>query len=194
MNAGPTLAPEQAHARLAELIVVDVRTPGEYAAGHLPGAHNIPLDDLDRALPALRTAADRGDLLLVCASGARSTQACARLDEHGLTATTLAGGTNRWTELGHDVHRPAGARAVWGMERQVRFAAGSLVLAGLLAGRRVGGARLLSAGVAGGLVFSALTDTCGMARLLSKLPHNRPRPGDLDATLAELAEPSELSD
>ncbi|MFD5383445.1 hypothetical protein ACFWMG_00445, partial [Streptomyces sp. NPDC127074] len=34
-----------------------------------------------------------------------------------------------------------------------------------------------------GLVFSALTDTCGMAMLLAKLPHNRPRTTDLNATL-----------
>ena len=47
--------------------------------------------------------------------------------------------------------------------------------------------QLLSAGVAGGLVFSALSNTCGMAALLSKLPHNRPRAADLDATLDALA-------
>ncbi|WP_425575377.1 YgaP family membrane protein [Streptomyces lavendulocolor] len=88
---------------------------------------------------------------------------------------------------GRDVHRPEGARAAWTMERQVRLAAGSLVLAGIALGRRLPEARLLSAGVAGGLVFSALTDTCGMARLLAKLPHNRPKAGDLDITLAALA-------
>jgi hypothetical protein len=74
------------------------------------------------------------------------------------------------------------------MERQVRLAAGSLVLAGLAAGQRWPRARLLSAGIAGGLVFSALSDTCGMARVLAKLPHNRPRATDLDATLAALTE------
>jgi hypothetical protein len=46
--------------------------------------------------------------------------------------------------------------------------------------------QLVAAGIAGGLVFSALTDTCGMAALLARLPHNRPRPADLDATLAAL--------
>jgi hypothetical protein len=73
------------------------------------------------------------------------------------------------------------------MERQVRLTAGSLVLAGLLAGRLRPRARWISAGVAGGLVFSALTDTCGMARVLAKLPHNRPKASDLDATLAALS-------
>ncbi|MEF9908178.1 rhodanese-like domain-containing protein [Streptomyces sp. P9-A2] len=184
--APTTLTADQANARLNELTVIDVRTPGEYASGHLPGAHNIPLDHLDVAMPALKTAADRGDLLVVCASGARSATACGRLAAQGIIAAALTGGTTAWTQLGHDTHRPAGTRAPWAMDRQVRLAAGTLVLAGLLAGQRWSAARLLSAGVAGGLVLSALTDTCGMAKILAKLPHNQPKTEDLDATLAAL--------
>ncbi|MFE6778591.1 rhodanese-like domain-containing protein [Streptomyces sp. NPDC057702] len=180
------LTADQAHARLHELTVIDVRTPGEYASGHLPGAHNIPLDHLDVALPALRAATDRGDLLVVCASGARSAQACQRLADQGITAATLTGGTTAWTRLGHDTDRPADTRAPWAMDRQVRLAAGSLVLTGLVAGRRWNAARWLSAGVAGGLVFSALTNTCGMAKILAQLPYNQPKATDLDATLAAL--------
>ncbi|MFD8236654.1 rhodanese-like domain-containing protein [Streptomyces sp. NPDC059696] len=182
-----SLTADQVGARLHELTVIDVRTPGEYATGHLPGAHNVPLDHLDEALSVLRAAAGRGDLLVVCASGARSVEACRRLAGAGVPAATLTGGTSAWTQLGHDVHRPAGVRAPWPMERQVRLTAGSLVVAGLLAGRLWPGARFVSAGVGGGLVFSALTDTCGMARLLARLPHNRPRAADLDATLAALS-------
>ncbi|GHC47226.1 rhodanese-like domain-containing protein [Streptomyces violaceochromogenes] len=185
--AHTALTAGQASARLHELTVIDVRTPGEYATGHLPDAHNIPLDHLDAALPALKVAAERGDLLVVCASGARSVEACRRLAEAGITAATLTGGTSTWTQLGHDVHRPVGVRAPWPMERQVRLAAGSLVLSGLLAGRLRPGARWISAGVAGGLVFSAVTDTCGMARLLAKLPYNRPKATDLDSTLTALS-------
>ncbi|MFJ7333179.1 rhodanese-like domain-containing protein [Streptomyces sp. NPDC101110] len=185
--AHSALTADQAGARLHELTVIDVRTPGEYATGHLPDAHNIPLDHLDAALPALRTSAQRGDLLVVCASGARSAEACRRLAEAGVAAATLTGGITTWTQLGHDVHRPTGTRAPWPMDRQVRLTAGSLVLAGLFAGRLRPGARRLSAAVAGGLVFSALTDTCGMARVLARLPHNRPKASDLDATLAALS-------
>ncbi|MEU3447519.1 rhodanese-like domain-containing protein [Streptomyces thermolilacinus] len=187
MTTSTALTAEQANGRLHELTVIDVRTPGEYASGHLPGAYNVPFDHLDDALPALQAAADRGDLLVVCASGARSSQACATLADNGIKAATLTGGTNTWTQLGHDIHRPEGARTAWAMERQVRLAAGSLVLAGLSLGQRWPTARLLSAGVASGLVFSALTDTCGMARVLAKLPHNRPKATDLQTTLATLA-------
>ncbi|MET7899041.1 rhodanese-like domain-containing protein [Streptomyces mirabilis] len=182
-----SLTPDQAHARLPELTVIDVRTPGEYTSGHMAGAHNIPLDHLDAAVPVLKPAAERGDLVMVCASGARSAQACATLTAHGIAAATLTGGTTAWSRHGHDLHRPADSRGVWPMDRQVRFVAGSLVLVGLAVGQRRSAARWLSVGVAGGLVYSAVSGSCAMARVLAKLPLNQPRATDLDATLAALA-------
>ncbi|CAM5694938.1 rhodanese-like domain-containing protein [Streptomyces griseomycini] len=185
------LGVDQARTRLPGFTVIDVRTPGEYASGHLPGALNIPLDHVRRALPELRDAARRGDLLVVCASGARSDTAAGLLAEHGVPAATLTGGTNAWAADGHPLDRPAACdtRAGWSMERQVRLTAGTAVLLGLVLGLLVHPTfQLLSAGIAAGLVFSALTDTCGMAVLLGKLPHNRPRATDLDATLAALRE------
>ncbi|WP_175408328.1 rhodanese-like domain-containing protein [Streptomyces sp. TRM64462] len=183
-----TLDPHQVRTRLHELTVLDVRTPGEYATGHLPGALNIPLDRVAHALADIRHAAAHRDVLVVCASGARAATACRLLADGGVTAATLAGGTGAWAAGGHDLHRPQGApRRTWAMERQVRFTAGLLVLTGLALGLLVHPAfQLIAAGVAGGLVFSALTDTCGMAVVLAKLPHNRPRPTDLAATLTTL--------
>ncbi|MFI9155515.1 rhodanese-like domain-containing protein [Streptomyces sp. NPDC053367] len=188
MTTPTALATHQARTRLNELTIIDVRTPGEYASGHLPGALNIPLDQIQRALPDIRHATDRGDVLVVCASGARSQNACKILADNGITAATLSGGTGAWAADGHELHRPQGtSRATWGMERQVRLTAGAIVLLGLLLGLVVHPAfQLLSAGIAAGLVFSALTNTCGMAALLAKLPHNRPRAADLDHTLAAL--------
>jgi rhodanese-related sulfurtransferase len=185
VNTSVALDVDQAHARIGELIVIDVRTPGEYASGHLPEAINIPLDDLHRALSVL------GDsppgLLVVCAFGNRSANACAVLAEQGVQAATLTGGTNAWAERGHELHRPVTAtRARWSMERQVRFTVGTVVLTGLALGLLHPAWQLLSAGTAGGLVFSALTDSCGLAAMLARLPHNRPRPADLDAALAAL--------
>ncbi|WP_030543362.1 rhodanese-like domain-containing protein [Streptomyces albus] len=181
------LTPQQLRPRLDHLTVIDVRSPGEYAGGHIPGALNIPLDQLQRALPDLRAAAERGELAVVCASGARSQQACEQLTAAGVPAATLVGGTNAWAEHGHPLNQPEGGRPTWAMDRQVRLVAGSLVLTGLILGLFFPMALWLSAFVAGGLVFSALTNTCGMAVMLSKLPYNRPRGGaGLDATLAEL--------
>ncbi|MCD9880766.1 rhodanese-like domain-containing protein [Streptomyces guryensis] len=192
MTASPVpsaLATDQVHGLLHRLTVIDVRTPGEYASGHLPGALNIPLDQVRRALPDIRHAAERGEILVVCASGARSENACKLLADQGVPAATLAGGTGAWAAAGHDLHRPAAhkPRTAWGMERQVRFTAGTMVLVGLALGLLVHPAfQLVSAAIAGGLVFSALTDTCGMAALLGRLPHNRPRPADLAAALTAL--------
>ncbi|WP_432085834.1 rhodanese-like domain-containing protein [Streptomyces sp. bgisy095] len=188
MTTPTALGTDETRTRLHELTVIDVRTPGEFAGGHLPGALNIPLDRLESALPEIRAAAGRGEVLVVCASGARSENACRTLAEHGVAAATLAGGTGAWAAGGHDLHRPGGGpRASWAMERQVRLTAGSVVLLGLLLGLLVHPAfQLLSAGIAAGLVLSAVTDTCGMAVVLGKLPHNRPRPADLEATLAAL--------
>ena len=184
------LGPDQARTRLHELTVIDVRTPGEYASGHLPGALNIPLDHVRRALPDIRQAAENGDVLVVCASGARSENACTFLAQNGIRAATLAGGTTAWAAQGHDLQQPTACvtpRTTWSMERQVRLTAGIIVLAGLGLGLLVHPAfQLLSAGIAGGLAFSALTNTCGMAAVLAKLPHNRPRTTDLNATLTAL--------
>ncbi|MEV5761005.1 rhodanese-like domain-containing protein [Streptomyces tendae] len=184
-----TLTTGQAAARLTEFTVVDVRSPGEYTGGHLPGAHNVPLERFDEAADALAAAAARGPLLLVCASGNRSAKGCARLAARNVAAATLDGGTNAWAAAGHPVERPAGARTPWPMDRQVRLAAGTLVAAGFAAGRFWRPAHWLSGAIGAGLVFSGVTNTCGMAAVLARLPHNRPT-GDVasfEETLARLA-------
>ncbi|MCN9243437.1 rhodanese-like domain-containing protein [Streptomyces sp. RY43-2] len=183
-----SLTAEQLEPRLGQFTVIDVRSPGEYAGGHIPGALNIPLDKLQRALPDLRAAAERGELAVVCASGARSQTACSQLAAAGIPAFTVVGGTAAWAQGGRPLDRPAGARAVWAMDRQVRLAAGSLVIAGMLVDLALPGARWVSAAIGAGLVFSALSNTCAMGTMLAKLPYNRPRGGtaDLDDILGNL--------
>ncbi|MFK0046277.1 rhodanese-like domain-containing protein [Streptomyces sp. NPDC090741] len=175
MSVSAALSVSEAFSRRHELTFVDVRTPAEFASGHLPEAVNIPLDRIGRALPDLRQAAEHRPLLVVCASGARAQNAVATLASHGVDASSLAGGTTAWAAEGHRLAHPEGRpRAVWAMERQVRFTAGSVVLLGLVLGLLVHPAfRLLSAGIAAGLVFSALSNTCGMAVVLGRLPYNQ---------------------
>ncbi|MCX3060046.1 rhodanese-like domain-containing protein [Streptomyces beihaiensis] len=174
--------------RLGLLTVIDVRSPGEYSGGHIPGAHNIPLDKLAEAVPALKAAAAKAELAVVCASGNRSTTACRQLADAQVAAFNLTGGTQAWLDGGHPLDRPAAGRAVWAMDRQVRFAAGTLVLAGVLADLALPGVRWVSAAVGAGLAFSALTNTCAMGMMLGKLPHNRPKSQlpSLDDTLTTL--------
>ena len=83
----------------------------------------------------------------------------------------LDGGLNGWISAGKPVRR---GRERISLERQVRIAAGALAAAGgLLASRAHPRFGLLSAFVGGGLVFAGVTDTCGMARMLAKLPTTR---------------------
>ncbi|MFG2822443.1 rhodanese-like domain-containing protein [Kitasatospora sp. NPDC048365] len=170
--------------QLVDVTVIDVRTPAEYAAGHIPGALNIPLDRLERALPTLREAAERRPIAVVCASGARSATACAQLASAGIEARSVDGGTSAWASAGKALTRTPGARAVWAMDRQVRFAAGALVVLAVLGDLAVPGLRWLGAAVGAGLVFSAVSNTCAMGAALSRLPFNRPR-GNAEAALEE---------
>ncbi|WP_406690754.1 rhodanese-like domain-containing protein [Saccharopolyspora sp. ID03-671] len=176
-------------ARLRELLgdnrirLIDVRTPGEFAAARIPGSHNVPLDLLREHHHEL-TAHHDDDVVLVCASGNRAEQARAVLDSAGWRRiSVLRGGIAAWEDDDGEVHR---GRGTWAMERQVRLAAGLLVLTGVLAGTRYEKAKWLAGFVGGGLTFAAVTDTCAMARALSLLPHNRAPRSNPRAQLAAL--------
>jgi rhodanese-related sulfurtransferase len=77
-------------------VVIDVCSPQEYAAGHIAGARNIPLDALEQQLPqAVKNKAT--PLVLVCASGMRSRRAVAIAKKLGYErAVSLAGGMAAW--------------------------------------------------------------------------------------------------
>ncbi len=95
-------------------IVVDVRRADEFcgARGHLRGARNIPLDDLQRRISEL--AAFKGcGLTLVCRTQIRSATAAALLGNAGFAdARVLRGGMDRWNDLGLPVEDRAGAAPI----------------------------------------------------------------------------------
>ena len=76
-------------------IILDVRRPDEFTAGHIPGAINIPNESIDtRPIPQLP---DKNQLILVyCRSGNRSKQASAKLAALGYTNIVEFGGINSW--------------------------------------------------------------------------------------------------
>ncbi|HEU0223931.1 MAG TPA: rhodanese-like domain-containing protein [Steroidobacteraceae bacterium] len=79
------------------LLVLDVRTPEEYAAGHVPGARNIPHTQIAERLAELGDARDR-DVVVYCRSGSRSAIALATLREAGFTRLLhLEGDWLRWS-------------------------------------------------------------------------------------------------
>ena len=156
--------------------MIDVRTAVEFREVHCPFARNVPLSDLDpQAVMAARTGATDAPLYVVCKSGGRGKQACERFLAAGFTnVVNVEGGTSAWAECGLPVNR--GKKAI-SLERQVRIAAGALVLVGTALGGFVHPYFLgVSAFVGAGLMFAGLTDTCGMGLLLARMPWNRVAP------------------
>lgn len=84
-------------------VVVDVRSPEEYAGGHVPGAVNIPLDQLKARLSELEP--HRADKIgVICQSGRRSLAASGTLVEAGFTGVVdIEGGTGAWIAAGQKV-------------------------------------------------------------------------------------------
>lgn len=154
--------------------LVDVRTPSEHAEVHVPGVHLVPLDVLDPAKLVTENGIGKDQpVFLLCRSGGRAKQAAERLEKAGYTdCTVVEGGTMAWAEAGFPVNRSD--VSVMSLERQVRIAAGTIVLAGVLLARFVHGDFIwLSGFVGAGLIFAGVTDWCGMGLLIAKLPWNQ---------------------
>lgn len=81
-------------------LLIDVRTPEEFASGHVPGARNIPVDQLEARLAELEDFSG-GEIYLVCRSGGRSARGADALAGHGFRTVNVAGGTLAWVEAGH---------------------------------------------------------------------------------------------
>jgi rhodanese-related sulfurtransferase len=155
------------------LLLLDVRTPVEYEEVHVPQARNVPLNRLQpEEFNASNGAPDTQPVYLVCRTGVRAAKAAEKFMFTGQNrGVVIEGGTQAWIEAGLPVTR--GTVKVISLERQVRIAAGSLVLLGVVLGWLVHPAFFgLSAFVGAGLVFAGMTDFCGMGLLLAKLPWN----------------------
>lgn len=85
--------------------VIDVRTPGEYASGHVPGAVLVTLDTLDPSAPPLTGYDKDEELYVICQSGRRSAVAADKLAKAGYTVVNVEGGTGEWIAAGHPVEK-----------------------------------------------------------------------------------------
>ena len=152
--------------------LIDVRTPVEYREVHVQIARNVPLDQLDvAALMQARGGSANEPLYVICRSGSRGQQACEKFLKAGfLNVINIEGGTMACVEAGLPVVR--GQKAM-SLERQVRIAAGSLVLVGVGLSFVHPAFIGLSAFVGAGLVFAGITDTCGMGMILARMPWNQ---------------------
>lgn len=87
-------------------LVLDVREPAEYAAGHLPGAFNIPRGVLEFKIGSHPDFQDKQDahIIVYCQTGGRSALATEALNKIGFSnAVSMVGGFKAWTESGNEV-------------------------------------------------------------------------------------------
>ncbi|WP_432800278.1 rhodanese-like domain-containing protein [Poriferisphaera sp. WC338] len=154
-----------------DIILIDVRMPGEYEGIHAQGAILEPLDKLNAA--QIKKAYTGKTIHVICQSGARAKKACDKLVADGMENIVLVeGGTDAWVEANLPVVK--GERKVISLMRQVQIAAGSLIVLGILLWAFVNPWGLVLSGFVGcGLIFAGLTDTCGMAIILAKMPWNK---------------------
>jgi rhodanese-related sulfurtransferase len=153
--------------------IVDVRSETEFAAGHIPGAKCIPLQQL----PHRHADLGAEDLILVCEAGVRAGMAQKSLSQRDGTVFVLDGGTRAWREAGLPMVELLGTR--WSLERQVRLGAGVMVLIGVALTLLVSTAWILMpAFIGAGLTFAGATDICMLGRLLARMPWNQLRSGD----------------
>lgn len=149
--------------------LIDVRSAAEFSIGHIPGANNVPMEQVESR------AADigNGPVILICEAGKRASIVAGWL-EGKQPVSILTGGTAAWRKAGLPLVSCAPCR--WTLERQVRLAAGIIVLAASLLAIFVNPAWLyLAMFVGAGLTFAGITNICGMAALLGRMPWNRQR-------------------
>jgi rhodanese-related sulfurtransferase len=154
----------------SSIILVDVRTPAEFEGIHIEGAKLHPLGELKPE--DLARDANEKTICLVCHSGMRAREARDKLASAGIrNAMVLDGGMLSW--------KAAGLPAIIGRQtislgRQVQLAAGFVAFAGMSLGFvHHDNWHWLSGMVGAGFIYSALTDTCPLGMVLTKMPWNR---------------------
>lgn len=163
------------HQDLESLCLVDVRTPAEVRSDSLKTILAVPLDQLKPELLAKQIEQDYSNaeqVYLICQSGKRAQLAADKLAgklsqelvvvEGGMNAIRQAQGLKQATST------------VMSIERQVRLIAGGLVVLGVTGGYLLHpGWFILSGLVGAGLMYAAITDSCGMGLLIAKAPWNK---------------------
>ena len=159
--------------------LIDVRTPAEYAAVHVPEARLYQLDGLDcGAVIAARKGAPHTPVYILCHSGVRAGKAAAKFAEAGFTDTVVVeGGTQAWVDAGLPVERSAKGTAI-PLDRQLQLTVGSLVVTGVLLSHFVNPHWIwLSGFVGAGLIMAGATGFCPMRSMLALMPWNQKSKG-----------------
>ena len=167
------VTPQEAAAAIGagDAILLDVREPAEFAAGHIAEAMSVPLSQLPRVLARLPAA--KG-IIFQCERGARGESACAVAAASGRTdVANLAGGLAAWRQAGLPVIGAASAGV--SIFRQVQMIVGAAVALLVALGFAGWTPGFAIAGLMGAmLAVAGVTGWCGLAMLLARMPWNRP--------------------
>ena len=159
--------------------LVDVRSASEFATAHLPGAINIPLEQVQMRTADLTIGSP---VVLVCQTGTRARIAADLIQGGDRNIIVLNGGTDAWIRAGNPTVRSTASR--WALERQVRLIAGLLVVIGVALGVAVNPWWLVVPGFVGcGLTFAGLSNLCLMGEGLARLPWNRARHSNIQCNV-----------
>ncbi len=160
----------------ADSCVLDVRTRAEFDNKALPGCLHIPLHELtpERLAAAIQsTGKNPSHIYLLCQSGKRAEVAADRLQGRTPADLSVIDGGIQGLEAAKVPLLSSGGKVI-SLERQVRIAAGLLVLVGVILGTWAHpGFYGLSAFVGAGLVFAGISDICAMGMLMARMPWNR---------------------
>lgn len=167
------ITPQEAATTLAagRAVLLDVREPAEFAAGHIAEAMSVPLASLPTVLASLPP---ERPVIFQCERGARGERACAMAAATGRgDVANLDGGLAAWRQAGLPVigAAPAGVSIF----RQVQMIVGTAVALLVALGFAGWTAGFALAGLMGAiLAIAGLTGWCGLAMLLARMPWNRP--------------------
>ena len=153
--------------------LLDVRTPGEFATAHVPGAKLIPLDDLKPDAFRRERGAEEITVYVLCQSGGRARKAIEKLERAGVQGCVLVeGGTQAWIDAGLPTERTKSSALP--LMRQVQITVGFVSAVGAALALAVNPLfAIIPLVMGGGLLFAGLTGICGLALLLAKMPWNR---------------------
>ena len=166
-----------------ECQVIDVREYSEFNSERIADAQLMPLSNFEKHAAEID---HTRPVYLMCRTGRRASDAAKRLADKGFTDVhVVEGGMLEWSKA--DLPIVKGESRVWALERQVRFLAGLFVLTGVFLSVFVHPYLVwLAAFIGAGLIFAAVTDTCGMAMMLARMPWNK-RPVTCEATKPQRA-------
>lgn len=157
-------------------IMIDVREKDEFEAEHVKNSVNIPLSQFNHLAPGILTHFMDRKVLIMCRSGNRAKMAEKQASSLGFQPKggfeVYQGGIIEWKKQGKDVvsmkkgHMP--------ILRQTHFAAGALVIVGVLLGHFINPLFYWISGAVGiGLSFAGLSGVCLMSNLLAFMPWNK---------------------